>query len=221
MNGYNSAGMVHGHAYDVHSITQDSLDHSQSQDDASMAHLTAYERSQLNPLYFQQAAQATIQKRMEEYRRPNHRPMSFGEITALREGPARTIRDPQKQTLRKVRNGRMPANFWAPPSTIRGFGLDPDEQVHIAPTRRKRWRNEPNGFVVPKLETTPRDGYKRVIMWQDYTQDRVHESMGIKKQPIAYGTPMHGYVQAPIAYRPLTQAEKQNPLSRVLFENQF
>jgi hypothetical protein len=190
-------------------------------DEHSLANLTAYERVQLDPFYFQRSAQATIRKISKQYANPDFRPMNFTEATIQFEGPDRTIRTPKKQELRQVRNGQMPANFWAPPSTIRKFGLDPAEQIHNAPTRRRRWRNEPTGFVLPPMELEAIPGHKRVLKWQDYEQDRVKASLMLKKQPIAFGHPAHGYTRVPIEYRKLTPEEQRDPFAHTRFENQY
>lgn len=190
-------------------------------DEHDLANLTAYERVQLDPFYFQRAAQATIRDTSKQYANREFRPINFTEAATQYEGCTRTIREPKRQELRQVRNGQMPANFWAPTATIRKFGLDPAEQVHNAPTRRKRWKNEPGGFVLPQTEPEAIPGYKRVVQWQDYEQDRVRASLGIKKQPIAFGHPAHGYTRVPIQYRPLTQEEHRDPFAHTRFENRY
>lgn len=182
---------------------------------------TPYEQGQLDPFYFQRAAQATVREQARLYANPEYRPKNFTEAAMRFEGDARTIREPQRQQLRQVRGGQMPANFWAPESTIRSFGLDPAAQVTNAHKRRSRWHNAPSTFVPPRPEPKAVPGYKRVVKWQDYEQDRVHASLGIQKQPLYFGQPAYGYVRAPVEYRPLTAREALDSSAYTRFEDWF
>jgi hypothetical protein len=183
--------------------------------------LTPHERVQLDPLYFQRAAQASVHEQARLYANPEYRPKNFTEATMHFEGDARTIRAPRGQQLRHVRGGKMPANFWAPASTMRRFGLNPADQVSIAPKRRSRWHNAPSTFVLPQPEPKAIPGYKRVVKWQDYRQDRVHAALSIQKQPLYYGQPAYGYTQVPVEYRPLTARESLDPFAHTRFEDRF
>ena len=183
--------------------------------------MSAFDQGQQNHLYYQQQTEAAIHAASAKYARGEYRPHTFRDRFQRyheENDLVNTIKAPEHAPLRKVRNGKMPKNFYAPPDVIRSFGLDPAVQEYIAPTRRKRWNNPGGGFVVPPLEPEAREGFKRVVKWQDYTQDSVLSGMGILKQPISFGTPMYAYTQAPIVYRPLTEEETQNPSSYTLYE---
>ena len=195
--------------------------HSSTYDKHSLANLGAYERNQLDPFYFQRAAQAAVRDASRQYADPDFRPLNFTQAAMKFEGDECTIRDAKRQELRQVRGGQMPANFWAPASTIRGFGLDPNGQTCDAPTRRRRWYNDAGGFVqpMPTLDATP--GYRRVIKWQEYEQDKTHTSLGIQKQPILFGHPAYGYLRTPIDYRALTREEQLDPFAHTRFENLY
>ncbi len=181
--------------------------------------MSAFEELQQNPFYLQQAAQASIAQYTPQGG-DYYQPHSFAEVAAEREGAGRTIQPPVRQPLNTVREGRMPSNAYFPPSLLRQFGLDPSAQRYNAPTRRRRWNNAPGTFVVPQPQAEARPGFKRVINWQEYQQDKVHEQMGRTRDRIGFRGPMIGYTQAPVVYRELTTEElAANPWAHTLVED--
>lgn len=184
---------------------------------------TAFERLQQDPFYLQRAAQATVHD-LHQTIAPHgaFQTRSLWEAATVREGEQRTLQAPTRAPLRTIRDGRMPENAYFTPSALREFGLDPANQRVRAPTRRRRWNNAPGTFVMPEPIPEYRPGYKRVIKWQDYEQDKIQAQLGYAKNPVQFGQRMVGYTRAPVEYRKLTEAEMRTrgAHAHTLFEDE-
>ena len=173
--------------------------------------MSAFDRLQTDPFYFTNQAHATIQELSSKYDDIHYQPKRFNTL----------VSNTSTQVFRKVRNGRMPSNMYATPSQLKKWNLDPSKQVYDAPTRRKRWFNTNTDFVVPQQSLPAKPGFKRVIKWQEYEQDKVRKRLHMKKNPISFGGPMIGYMKAPMEYRPLTQSEMINHGQHAFYEDNY
>ena len=110
---------------------------------------TAYQNGLNDHLYYQKSVESAIKKETQKYNDVHYVPNNFRQAFAQyhqQQGTPNSISLPAYTPLRQVRNGKMPSNFYAPPSVLKSWGLDPSNQEYIVPTRRKRWHNAPGDF---------------------------------------------------------------------------
>lgn len=170
--------------------------------------MSAFDQFQTNPHYFHAQTATHAQYAAQQYSDPAFQPRSFADAVHDHMGEHNTFAEPEHTPLRQVRNGQMPSNMYVSPSLLRKWGLDPAKQVYDAPLRRKRWFNDPNTFITPPKELPAKLGFKRVIRWQEYEQDKVHARLQLQKAPLGFGRTPVGYLRVPMEYRPLTQEEQ-------------
>ena len=155
--------------------------------------MSAFEQLQQNPHYIRQVGESYIydyhnSEDMYNIRRPRSSNLV---ATPSSQEPAaypQQFQQPQN-TLRKMPS-TLPSNAYFPPALLRSWGIDPATHKVNAPKRLKRWFN--SEFALPPPEPIPpKRGFKRVILWQDYTQDKVHAEMGIPKPKLGFGIPSY------------------------------
>jgi hypothetical protein len=170
-----------------------------------------YSQLQSNPFHLQQQAHNTI---FNQKYNVGQVP-TFGQAVAQFES-----RDVFKQETKKLRIATaqtLPSNATFPTALLHQAGINP--QDHKPQLRRaRRWGNSGQiPMQVPgDLEAKP--GFKRVLDWNDTTQDSVEKKLGFSQAPVQFHQPSLARAGIQPTYRPLTEEEQKDPSAHLLVE---